>query len=211
MIRSLYLSPLGWLLSLVLNGLAILRRPFMVYGYIDRPSRTWRRFTRVSSSASISGRDALSIGDHVWIGHFVVIDGSGGVTIGRGCQIAAGASIFSHGSYDAIRLYGDRFIEVPHALRKGYTRGPVHVGDFTFVGARAIVLPGITIGKGAIVAAGAVVTKDVPDFGIVRGVPAGLVGDTRQIDQAYWEDLEIQKSYFDPIGLRGWIKNQMAH
>ena len=52
---------------------------------------------------------------------------------------------------------------------------PVTIMDDVWIGARAIILPGVTIGQGAIVAAGAVVTKDVPPFAIVGGVPARLI------------------------------------
>ena len=47
------------------------------------------------------------------------------------------------------------------------------------IGSNATILCGITIGKGALIGAGAVVTKDIPDFAIVAGVPARVVGDTR--------------------------------
>ncbi len=54
--------------------------------------------------------------------------------------------------------------------------GPVQIGDRAWVGYRAIVMPGVTIGEGAVVAAGAVVTKDVEPFTIVAGVPAKPIG-----------------------------------
>jgi acetyltransferase-like isoleucine patch superfamily enzyme len=62
---------------------------------------------------------------------------------------------------------------------------PVEIGDYVFIGPRAIILPGVKIGKGAIVAAGAVVTKDVPDFAIVGGVPAKEIGERHLKNPAY--------------------------
>ena len=55
----------------------------------------------------------------------------------------------------------------------------VSIGDYSFIGPRAIILPGVTIGKGAIVAAGAVVTKSIPDFKIVAGIPATIIGERK--------------------------------
>ena len=52
---------------------------------------------------------------------------------------------------------------------------PINIGSDVWIGAEAIIMDGVTIGNGAIVAAGAVVTKDVPDYGIVGGVPAKLI------------------------------------
>jgi maltose O-acetyltransferase len=53
---------------------------------------------------------------------------------------------------------------------------PVTIEDFAWIGHRAIIMPGVTIGRGAVVAAGAVVTKSVPAMSIVAGVPAKVIG-----------------------------------
>ena len=52
---------------------------------------------------------------------------------------------------------------------------PVVIGDDVWIGRRAMIMPGVKIGNGVVVAAGAVVTKDVPDFAIVGGVPAKIL------------------------------------
>ena len=62
--------------------------------------------------------------------------------------------------------------------------GDVHIGDRAWIAYRALILPGVTIGEGAVVAAGAVVTRDVAPFEIVAGNPAKPVG-TRNRDLAY--------------------------
>jgi acetyltransferase-like isoleucine patch superfamily enzyme len=105
------------------------------------------------------------IGAGTWIGPFCLIDGSGGLTIGRGCDLAAGVHVYTHSS--ARRCVSDRAVEVE--------RRPVRIGDCTFIGAHAVVLMGVTIGSHCIVGAGAVVSQDVPDCSLVVGVPARVV------------------------------------
>ena len=103
------------------------------------------------------------VGEGTWIGAFTVIDGSGGLTIGAGCDIASGAQIYTHSS--ARRCVSGRAFPVVE-------RAPVRIGDRVFVGAGAIIQMGVTIGDGCVVAAGAVVTGDVPPRTVVAGVPA---------------------------------------
>jgi len=62
---------------------------------------------------------------------------------------------------------------------------PVQIEDYVFIGPRAIILPGVKIGKGAVIAAGAVVTKDVSDFEIVGGVPAKVIGERKNKNPNY--------------------------
>ena len=61
---------------------------------------------------------------------------------------------------------------------------PIEIDDYAWIGSRATVLPGVKIGKGAVVAAGAVVTKDVTPYLVVGGVPARPLG-TRSTDLRY--------------------------
>jgi acetyltransferase-like isoleucine patch superfamily enzyme len=103
------------------------------------------------------------IGEGTWIGAFTVVDGSGGLTIGRGCDISTGAQIYTHSSVRRC-VSGRAFPTVE--------RAPVRIGDHVFVGAGAIVNMGVTIGERSVVAAGAVVTRDVPPYTVVSGVPA---------------------------------------
>lgn len=103
------------------------------------------------------------IGAGTWIGAFTVIDGSGGLTIGAGCDISSGAHVYTHSSVRRC-VSGRASSEVE--------RAPVRIGDHVFVGAGAIITMGVTIGDHSVVAAGAVVTRDVPPYTVVSGVPA---------------------------------------
>ena len=103
------------------------------------------------------------IGPGTWIGAFTVIDGSGGLTIGAGCDISCGAQIYTHSTVRRC---------VSGRAHDAVDRAPVRLGDRVFIGAGAIVLMGVTVGDGAVVAAGAVVTRDVPPYTVVTGVPA---------------------------------------
>jgi serine acetyltransferase len=107
------------------------------------------------------------VGEGTWVGAFTLLDGSGGLTIGAGCDISSGAQIYTHSSARRC-VSGRRYDEVE--------RQPVVIGDRVFIGAGAIVNMGVTIGDEAVVGAGAVVTKDVPARTIVAGVPARVVG-----------------------------------
>ena len=62
---------------------------------------------------------------------------------------------------------------------------PVYIGNDVWIGDRALILPGVHIGDGSIIAAGAVVTKDVPPYSIVAGVPARKIRDRFEIEQQY--------------------------
>lgn len=62
---------------------------------------------------------------------------------------------------------------------------PTEIGEYAWICSRSIILPGVKIGKGAIVASGAIVTKDVPPFTIVGGVPAQIIGKRELKDYKY--------------------------
>jgi len=120
--------------------------------------------TSVYENVYIYGRP--EVGKKVWVGPFVVLDGSGGLKIGDGCDISCGAMIFTHSTHLRCVSKGNMGIE----------KKPVKIGDYVYVGSGAIILPGVTIGNHSIVGAGATVTKDVPAFTVVMGVPARTVG-----------------------------------
>jgi acetyltransferase-like isoleucine patch superfamily enzyme len=118
-----------------------------------------------------------AIGRDVWIGAFTVIDGSGGLTIGRGCDISAGAQIYTHSTVARCITEHSAPIE----------RAETRIGDHVHVGAAAIVLMGSNIGSHSIVAAGAVVKEftTAPPYSLLVGVPARVIVDgARKITDA---------------------------
>lgn len=112
----------------------------------------------------------ITIGEDSIVGEKFTLDGrrqlsnsEGGITIGNHVDIASEVMIWT--SQHDIRDPKFKAIEAP-----------VIIEDYVFLGPRSIILPGVTIGKGAVVAAGAVVTKNVPALTIVAGVPAKEIG-----------------------------------
>lgn len=113
-----------------------------------------------------SGRQ-ISIGDNSMMGADSLIGSTAEVVIGDDVLMGPRVLIYTsnHGIKQGtlIRLQPDE-------------PAPVRIGNDVWIGARCIILPGVTIGDGAVVAAGAVVTKDVPPNAIVGGVPARIIG-----------------------------------
>ena len=113
----------------------------------------------------------LKIGEYSHINRGCLIDARGGITIGDNVSISHNVNIVS-GSHDAkTKDFKGIFI-------------PIVINDYAWLGVGCTVLQGVEIGKGAIVAAGSVVTKSVPPFDIVAGAPAKKIG-TRRKDLDY--------------------------
>jgi acetyltransferase-like isoleucine patch superfamily enzyme len=114
------------------------------------------------------GLSTLSIGDGTYIGQLVQINAWQSVTIG--CNVLIGDRVFisdaDHNSADT---------RIPICMLGVSFRGAVFLQDGCWIGIGAVILPGVTIGRNAIVAANAVVTKDVPTCAIVGGVPAKVI------------------------------------
>jgi maltose O-acetyltransferase len=90
------------------------------------------------------------------------------ITIGSDVSIGPEAAILTLGHDPRSAQFADR-------------GGPVLIGDRAWIGYRAIVLPGITIGEGAVVGAGSVVSRDVPPYAIVAGNPARVIGERPRV------------------------------
>ena len=200
-LEKLYRSSFGRAMSFCARALTSFGKPFMVYGYKDPKSDKFRKYTRMSSKVTIMNKKKLSIADNVWIWHYSIIDATEGITIEEGAQIGAWVGIFTHGSENSIRLLGEEFVNIPNVDRKGYTRGSVKIGAYTFIGARSTVLPGCTIGKGCIIAAGSIVSKDVPDYSIYVG---NKIVDKTTIDKdlKFFKSFDFSDTYYDKEALQ---------
>jgi acetyltransferase-like isoleucine patch superfamily enzyme len=120
--------------------------------------------------------DKLEIGDKTYIGKNCTIQVNG--TIGRGVLIANNVGIVGKLDHDfqkpAKLLCQNNWIGTSDKLN-GLTENRVSIGDDVWIGFGAIILGGVSIGHGAIIAAGSVVTKSVPEFAIVAGNPARII------------------------------------
>lgn len=206
-VKKIYFSPLGFLISVVMYVIGMIKKPLMMYGYYDNRIKKILKGVRISSSAIITKKSNLKLGDNVWVNHYARIDASGGVTIGEGCQIGYSSMILSHSSHNAIRLNGENYIHMDINERVGYIHKPVVVGDYTFIGGGACIMPGVTIGKGCVVGVNSVVTKDIPDYSIVVGIPARIIGSTQDTDKVFIHELIVRKNYYDSILLEDMIRN----
>ena len=142
-----------------------------IYGSVRMDTPPYRRFflgnhSVIESYCCINNAVGdVVIGDYTRIGiHNTII---GPVCIGNHVNLAQGITVtaLNHNFKDKTKRIDEQ----------GISTNPVVIGDDVWIGANAVILPGVTIGKHCVVAAGAVVTKDVPDNTIVGGVPAKVI------------------------------------
>jgi acetyltransferase-like isoleucine patch superfamily enzyme len=126
----------------------------------------------IHMGVAIYNASGIEIGDDSIIGERSVLDGRDKLRIGNHVDIATGA-MFYNGQHDV----DDEGFKAEYA--------PVVIEDYVFIGPSAIILPGVTVKKGAVVGAGAVVTKDVDEFIIVGGVPAKLIRERKNKNPNY--------------------------
>jgi acetyltransferase-like isoleucine patch superfamily enzyme len=136
-----------------------------------------RRFTFICP-------EKLTIGDHTVINGDCLINASGGVSFGRHCHIARGLTLYSS---------NQNWRSTTHVpFDDSFVAKPVVIGDGVWICANVSILPGITIGYGAILSMGAVVADDVPECAIVRGNPATVIGYR---DKAVFDKLSMDGNW----------------
>ena len=159
---------------------------------LDNPLED-RLYLKIGDNSMVSGsfifesnNGEIIIGDHCYIGQSTFISRSS-ITIGNNVTIAWGCTIYDHDSHSL--NYLDRRKDIDDELddirngrnfiqNKDWSKvnsKPINIRDDAWIGMNVIVLKGVTIGQGAIVGAGSVVTKDVPDWTVVAGNPAVVI------------------------------------
>lgn len=154
---------------------------FLWWGAGEVPLHHFRRFCyrlagmKIGRGSSIHMRvriydpRTIVIGEDTIIGERTVLDGRGKLVIGNHVDIATGAMIYT--SQHDIHDPEFKAVESENTIE-----------DYVFIGPNAIILPGVKLGRGAVVGAGAVVTKDVAPMSVVGGVPAKEIG-TRKVSE----------------------------
>ena len=117
-------------------------------------------------------QNKMIIGSNTWIGQQCFFHSAGGLTVGRNVGIGPGVKIISS-------LHADEGIHIP-ILYSRIEFAPVVVEDDCDIGIGSIILPGVTLGRGVQVGAGAVVTRDVEPYSVVTGIPARVVRTRNQ-------------------------------
>ena len=150
-------------------------------------------------------KSKIEIGNNSTINRNCYIDGRGDIKIGSNVSISPEVNI----------LTADHDINTSDFK---YKSAPVILNDFVWVGTRAIILPGITIEEGAVIAAGSVVTKDVPPYAIVGGVPAKIIRyrfsnvECENLENLKWWDKEIEwikKHFKEFLDVEIFVNNQL--
>ncbi len=140
-----------------------------IFGEPGRPVILGHRCA-IAAHAFLHG--PITLGDDVSVNARASLDGGAkGIHIGRGTRIASGTSIyaFDHGMDPGREIRG-----------QPVTSKGIRIGEDVWIGANAGITDGVTVGDHAVVAMGAVVTRDVPPWAIVGGVPARILGDRRE-------------------------------
>lgn len=122
--------------------------------------------TEKNVNITVFGEGKLELGERTYINANTCITCLRGIKIGKNCKIGPNVSIFDHDH--------DLNADENNGTEKGrhYFSANITIADDAWIGANSVILKGVKIGKGAIVAAGSVVTKDVADYEVVAGVPA---------------------------------------
>ena len=173
-----------WLRERINQACRALGVPRMLYGWRGTDGQ-WLAHTRVHSSTQLQAGAALDLADHVYVGPFNLLDASGGLRLAEGVQVTSHCALLSHSSHHALRRAGRRYWGA--ADPPGFVRAATQVGAYSFIGPHSVLAPGSRLGRGVLVRAYSYVNGEVPDYAVVAGQPARVVGDTRDLDWPWLE------------------------
>ena len=147
-------------------------------------------YSRLITSTTFSEPGAfICIGNNVGIGEFAYLGGAGGLTIGDDCII---------GQYFSCHPENHRFSDLNELIRlQGHTREGIHIGANCWIGSKVTILDGVNIGSDSVIAAGAVVTKDMPSHSVIAGVPARVIRSIKPmaVEEGSGEGADITPMY----------------
>lgn len=167
--------------------------PKMIYGFSNQ--NIYLKDTRIGSSSAIVGIQNLFLSDNIFIGQFNFIEASNTIVIEEGVQITNYVSVLTHSSHDSIRLYGKEYRKQKEL--KGYQKGKVIIGKYSFIGPHCTIMPNTKIGKGSIVSAYSFVSGSFPEFSIIAGNPAKVIGSTKERDVQLLERYPELKAFYE--------------
>lgn len=168
-------SPVAGLLNYFVEIALAVLPPDPLSNAVKRQLLIWRgakvgRKPKIFRNLWVDGYPGLTIGDYVFINYGCMLQATGTIRIDDYVLLAPGVTILS----------ANHHIDRDKLMRaSGMVAKPVHIEAEVWLGARCVITPGVTVGRGAIVAAGAVVTKDVEPYTIVGGVPATVIGQRK--------------------------------
>lgn len=128
------------------------------------------RFAIIRGSRQYGGAqlgEGLIVGNNSNIGPYCYVGCSGGIRIGNNVMMAPRCSLFAE---------NHNFDDTTHSLKEqGVSRMPIEIEDDCWIASHSVILAGVTIGRGSVIAAGSVVTKSMPPYSIIAGVPARVI------------------------------------
>lgn len=125
----------------------------------------------IETCAVNDNKPQLRIGDNVSVGEYTHITCANKVTIGNGVLTGRFVLITDNSHGNNTKEVAD----IAPLARYIHSNGPVYIGENVWIGDKVTILPNVTIGKGCIIAANAVVTKDIPEYSVAAGVPAKVI------------------------------------
>lgn len=174
-----------------MNPLKRIGQRYLMFGPLVSLYYYFRCKAYVSPQSKIQATRLITFGPRSVVKAYAVINTTGGrIQFGRQCAVSCFNRI---GTGKADVIIGDYVRLGPHVslagssrrfkskdaliIEQGYDHDGLRIGNDVLVGAGARILSGLSIGNGAVVGAGAIVTRDVPEYAIVAGVPARVIGE----------------------------------